>query len=110
MKKTQKKELILIIIILAAAGLWWGTRLFFDNSQIHTIRIEVDGELYGTYSLSEDQTVFVGDTNVCDIRDGKAQMTEASCPDHLCMRQGPVDSSGGMIVCLPNKVVIEGEK
>ena len=37
-------------------------------------------------------------------------MTEADCPDHLCMKQKAVDSTGGTIVCLPNKVVIEGEK
>ena len=36
-------------------------------------------------------------------------MTEADC-DHLCMKQKAVDSTGGTIVCLPNKVVIEGEK
>lgn len=37
-------------------------------------------------------------------------MTDANCPDHLCMKQKAVDSTGGTIVCLPNKVVIEGEK
>jgi len=36
-------------------------------------------------------------------------MTEADCPDHLCMKQPAVGSSGGYIVCLPNKVVIQGE-
>ena len=37
-------------------------------------------------------------------------MTEATCPDHLCMKQHAIDSKGGTIVCLPNKVVIEGTK
>ncbi len=37
-------------------------------------------------------------------------MIEADCPDHLCMKQKAVDSTGGTIVCLPNKVVIEGKK
>ena len=37
-------------------------------------------------------------------------MIEADCPDHLCLKQKAVDSTGGTIVCLPNKVVIEGEK
>ena len=32
------------------------------------------------------------------------------CPDHLCMKQKAIDEKGGTIVCLPNKVVIEGEK
>ena len=36
-------------------------------------------------------------------------MTEATCPDHYCMKQKAVDEHGGSIICLPNKVVIEGE-
>ena len=72
--------------------------------------ITVDGKEYGTYSLAEDQTIQINDTNVCEIKDGKVSMTEANCPDHLCMKQKAIDSTGGTIVCLPNKVVIEGEK
>ena len=34
-------------------------------------------------------------------------MTEADCPDQLCVHQKAVDAAGGTIVCLPNKVVIE---
>ena len=37
-------------------------------------------------------------------------MIEADCPDHLCLKQKAVDSTGGTIVCLTYKVVIEGEK
>ena len=50
-----------------------------------SIQITVDGELYGTYSLAEDQVIQIGDTNVCEIKDGEVKMTEADCPDHLCM-------------------------
>ena len=48
-------------------------------------------------------------TNVCEIKDGKVTMIEATCPDHYCMKQKAVDEHGGSIICLPNKVVIEGE-
>ena len=75
-----------------------------------SIRITVDGGEYGTYSLAKDQTIKINDTNVCEIKDGKAHMISAECPDHLCMKQKAIDEKGGTIVCLPNKVVIEGEK
>ena len=74
------------------------------------IRITVNGEEYGTYSLGKDQVIKINGTNVCEIKNGEVKMTEADCPDHLCMKQKAVDSTGGTIVCLPNKVVIEGEK
>ena len=69
-----------------------------------------NGEVYGTYSLAKDQVIRINDTNVCEIKNGEIHMTDANCPDHLCMKQKAVDSTGGTIVCLPNKVVIEGEK
>ena len=75
-----------------------------------SIRITVNGEEYGTYSLGKDQVIKINGTNVCEIKNGEVKMTEADCPDHLCMKQKAVDSTGGTIVCLPNKVVIEGEK
>ena len=28
------------------------------------------------------------------IKDGKVKMTEASCPDHVCIRQGTIDAPG----------------
>ena len=34
-------------------------------------------------------------------------MTEADCPDQLCIHQRAVDAGGGSVICLPNKVVIE---
>ena len=106
----KKKELIFIAGILILAGvLWLGFQIAGKRSH-NTIRITVDGKEFGTYSLSQDQIIHIGDTNVCEIKDGKIKMTGADCPDHLCIKQKAVGSSGGTIVCLPNKVVIEGVK
>lgn len=67
-----------------------------------SIQITVDGELYGTYSLAEDQVIQIGDTNVCEIKDGEVKMTEADCPDHLCMKQ-PGSGQCRRIYCVPAK-------
>lgn len=87
----------------------WGLFTFFPLHHYETIRIQVDGEIYGTYSLLEDQIIAIGSTNVCEIKEGKLTMISSTCPDHLCMKQGAIDGSGGMIICLPNKITIEGE-
>ena len=106
----KKKEAIFIASILVIAGiLGLGFRISGQRSH-NTIRITVDGKEFGTYSLSKDQVIHIGDTNVCEIKDGQARMISAQCPDHLCMKQKAIDEKGGTIVCLPNKVVIEGEK
>ena len=40
------------------------------------------------------------------IRDGKAYMEYASCPDGICVDHSPIFRDGESIVCLPNRVVI----
>lgn len=67
-----------------------------------------DGTLVRTVDLRTDQQFTVttpqGGRNVVTVRDGRLAVTEASCPDHICMDMG--FRSSGQIVCLPNRLVI----
>ncbi|MCC8050638.1 MAG: NusG domain II-containing protein [Clostridiales bacterium] len=103
MKKADFR-LLLIVGVLCAALLV--CRSFFQ-SEGAAVFVQVDGDIYGTYPLNQDQTIFINDTNVLVIADGKACMSEADCPDGLCIRQGSISLSGTMIVCLPNRVVVQ---
>ncbi len=105
--KMKKKDVILAgtVLLIAAAG-WFLLSLFLPENR-SMIRITVEGKLYGEYSLEKDQEIKIGETNICRIEDGKVKMIYANCPDKLCMEQKAVDASGGSIICLPNKVVIE---
>ena len=40
------------------------------------------------------------------IKDGKADITEADCPDKLCVHQAPISREGEALVCLPHRVVV----
>ncbi|MGI6011020.1 MAG: NusG domain II-containing protein [Ruminococcus sp.] len=103
----KKKEIILAAVILLAALLLWGILTLLGRPSGDIVRITVNNQLYGEYSLSEDQTIRIGDTNVCEIKDGAVRMTEADCPDHLCMDSAAITREGGTIVCLPNRVILE---
>lgn len=79
-----------------------------------TIAITRDGELYGKYNLSQDQTIAIENTdhqvtNTLQIRDGEAKMIGADCPDKLCMHQKAISVSKENIVCLPNRIVVTVE-
>lgn len=106
----KKKEFIFIGSVLGLALLLWGGMYLMRKDDYGSVRITVDGKEYGSYSLAKDQVINIGNTNVCEIKDGKVKMTKASCPDHLCIKQKAVGNHGGTIVCLPNKIVIEGVK
>ena len=47
------------------------------------------------------------ETNHLIIKDCKADVTEADCPDQICVDQKAISKEGETIVCLPNKVVVE---
>lgn len=103
MKKADVR-LILIVGVVCAALLIWRT-LFLEEGV--SVVVQVNGETYGTYSLNKNQTVSINDTNVLVIADGEAWMSEANCPDGLCVSQGHISTNGSMIVCLPNRVVVQ---
>ena len=77
-----------------------------------SISVTVDGTHFGTYSLSKDVTVDIvtGENgeghNVLVIKDGKAYVESATCPDGICAAHKPISRERESIVCLPHKVVI----
>ncbi len=104
----KKKDIILIASILAAALLLL-VLYFIGNAKMKEPKLEilVDSEIYGTYSLSEDQEIKIGETNICRIENGEVSMIEADCPDQICVKTKAITASGGSIVCLPNKVILQ---
>lgn len=73
-----------------------------------------NGETYAAYDLTEDRTVEIkgeNGTNTVQILDGSVSMTEASCPDQVCVHTAPLsEEKGGIIVCLPHELVVELKK
>ena len=104
-----KINITVIMIILALLGLSYIVVFFAFKNEGSYITIEKDGALVGTYSLEAEQEIPLSDddtNNIVVIEKGKAFMKEASCPDHLCMKQGKISKEGQTIVCLPNKVIV----
>ena len=70
----------------------------------------VDGKEQGRYPLDRNNKILLGDkdwSNTLMIRDGKASVTEADCPDKICVHHAPIGRRGENIVCLPHKLVVE---
>lgn len=104
----KKKDKILMLILFGLAGICLAVVTFFPTGNKDMVRIRVNEEVYGEYSLSEDQKIKINETNVCEISGGEVRMIQADCPDQLCIHQKALDKKGqGTIICLPNKVVIE---
>ena len=75
------------------------------------IVITVDGEVYGEYDFSDEERIIEIKTdygeNIVVIDKDSVWVNEADCPDKLDVKSGKIQKPGQMIVCLPNKMMIE---
>lgn len=106
--KTHRNDAILIAV-LAVLGGALALFLWCTRQAGGTVSVQMDGELVMELSLSEDTRLVLGEgehTNTLVIKNGTAQVVEASCPDQVCVRQGAIRFAGESIVCLPHRLVV----
>ena len=102
----KKKDWILVAAVLLTAGIL-GFGYYMGSSDGHYVVVSVDGEEYGHYALDKEQTIDINGTNQLEIKNGKASMITADCPDKLCVQMTEICEAHELIVCLPNKVTVE---
>ena len=109
----KKNDIILLAsLIVAALAAFGGITLYSHISTREPQAVVfLDGEEQGRYPLAEDATVEIrqknGSYNILQIDGGKAEISEASSPDKVCVNHRPVDGQGESLICLPNKMVVE---
>ena len=106
-RKLFRDIILLAVCLFLSVGLWLGVTLLKKPGG--AVHVTVNGEEWGVYSLYEDREIIIETEkgkNILIIKDGYADMTDASCPDGLCVRQHKINESGESLVCLPNKVTV----
>ena len=95
----------LLLIVCLGAGFFF---LMPGEASTHA-EISSHGSVVKTVDLRINQEFTVesgsGSYNVITVKDGKIGVSEATCPDHYCMKRG-FCNSGTEIVCLPNRMTI----
>ncbi|QWR76193.1 NusG domain II-containing protein [Candidatus Magnetomonas plexicatena] len=93
----------LLIIISVSALIYVSVGV----SQGAVVKIEVNNKLLYQYPLNEDRRIHLEFMDI-EIKGGRVAVTEANCPNKICVKQGFVDR--GAIICLPNRTVITVEE
>lgn len=107
--KKIRNDLILIIslvaVLLVSLFVYKATR-----SEGKYVIVSKDGKITDSYSLYNDKTVTLksvdNKTNTLVIKDGKAYIKSADCPDKICVSHSEISKVGESIVCLPHKIVV----
>jgi len=96
--------LFLFLISLSIAGIFISRDALSQGSDVI---IEINGKPSYTLPLYSDRLLSVsgpyGNTLI-ETKEGKVRVKEAHCRNQICVKEGWI--SKGVIVCLPNKLVI----
>ncbi len=102
----KKKDWILIavlIVVVVAVSLF----VLLSQKEGAYVLVRVNGDEVARYDLDDNgEYALNGGTNILRIENGKASLTYANCPDHLCVNQGTIDKTGQTITCLPNRLTV----
>ena len=112
-----KRNDLILFLVLVGVALALSLVLYGKGSRGGIVVVQVDGKKTASYPLDRDRDVMIrvpgGGYNHLMIRDGSCYLSDADCPDQLCVKQGKIGKSGQSIICLPHRLVItvwKGEK
>ena len=109
--KSKKNRNDFVLVLLAVILIGFLVVRLQRQKDAFTVDVSVDGTTVATYRLDEEIDTWIdgyqGGQNHLVIQDGCARIEEADCPDKLCVHQKAISKNHEMIVCLPNKVVVE---
>ena len=109
----MKTKLIAGLLAAAVAGSAVFIMLQRGRVPAPVARISRDGVLLEEIDLSrvdEPYSLTLEDEsgrNVLSVERGRVRVSEADCPDQVCVKQGWVSNGAVPIVCLPHKLVVE---
>ncbi len=107
----KKRDIILALVLILLGIVCYGVIRLGQKKGSQVIIYEDQKEI-GRYDLNTDTTKEIQTAkgiNILEIKNGMAYVTEADCPDQVCIRMGKILKTGENIVCLPHKLVIQVE-
>lgn len=117
MNPTLRKRALLLgatILILLIVSVIFLCIRYKDHAEQYTAYIYQDGILLETidlWTITTDYTLNItsktGGTNQLLIQPGAISVTNADCPDLVCVHQGAIRNNLLPITCLPHGLVIE---
>lgn len=113
MKKGDKIVAIIIVFVIILSSVGAFTYMKLIKSNHHIAQIKQDGKIIKTIDLDkvtktqEIKVPYGSDHfNTITIEPGRIKITDADCPDKLCVKTGWISEPGQTIVCLPHKLII----
>lgn len=111
MKSNIKWIVIFIMLCIICAVIW----LWRNHSTGNFKKAEIiqNGQVIRTidlFAVTEPYEIVVedgnGGLNTVRVENGRIAVSDANCPDKVCVNQGFIENGVVPIVCLPHKLVV----
>ncbi len=104
-----RNDIILLvgILIIAIIGLVVFNATKKQGNIVVVLLNGVETERYSINQNIEKEIVTEYGKNILVIKNGQVSITDADCPDLVCVKHREISKDGETIVCLPHKLVIE---
>ncbi len=106
MSRSERVKKLINDIILIIAILIVGTLFLIFKQKGDKVVITVDNVALGEYSLSENNKIQLEFSTIV-IENGAVYVENTTCPDKICKTTGKISDKGEVIVCVPNKMIVE---
>ncbi|MFZ2413529.1 MAG: NusG domain II-containing protein [Candidatus Cryosericum sp.] len=109
MKRSDRITALVILAAITLVVVFW---IIMHRTTGTLAVVQVDGQIVATVDLTspELQTLhiagLVGPLVVVADGNGSIRVSEATCPDQICVHTVPARSPGDQIICVPNHMVI----
>lgn len=107
----SKRNTIILFVVLAIVigGGFLIQKIFFGKEGAKAI-VTQNGKAIKELPLNKETQLTLDDTNggtnTLVVKDGSICMTEANCPDLVCVYTGNISHTGEVIACLPHGLII----
>ncbi len=112
-------DVLLIAVVLAGPVLALRSAIV-RPAQAKTVYVYHDNRLLVTQSLARDTVILLSGFRPrasasrsvpsglrVEVKAGRVRVAESDCPHQLCVRRGWISRAGQVVVCVPNRVLIE---
>lgn len=110
---TKWDKIVTLIVLLISISLFFIINIKNLNQGNKYISVQINGKEYKqiTFEKSNKQRIYPITSkfgkNVIEVGNDRVRVIEADCPDKLDVKQGYIKNIGEIIVCVPNRFVIE---
>ena len=112
-RKVTKSETLLITLIVLlsiAAILWKWSGDSKTSNQAGMVAVHQGGKVLEKVGLEKDKIIVLpnGEMKI-EVKESKVRVAWSDCPKQLCVKTGWIKTTGEVIACVPNKILIEIE-